>query len=91
MPFGRNRCPDGMDLNTALAFCVKPDFKCKVQTTTCYKWVTCSVGGPDDDVRVAPALSPPVLLRLQVSVNRLRNGCDELHARANVVCCQYEC
>ena len=89
MPYGRNRCPGGMDLNTALRSCIKPDLKCKVQTTTCYKWVTCPVGGPDDDVPVPPALLQSV--RFQVTVNRLPNGCDELHARANVICCQYEC
>ena len=89
MLFGRNRCPNGMDLNTALGFCFKPDLKCKVQTTPCYKWVTCPVGGPDDVVPIAPALLP--LVRLPVTANRLPNGCDELHARPNVVCCQYEC
>ena len=83
MPYGRKKCDGGMDLNTALNYCPKPNLKCKVETTTCYKWVECSVGGPGE--------RPPPVLFSSVSSTRLSNNCDQFHAWANIVCCQYEC
>ena len=83
MPFGRKKCDGGMDYDTALGYCVKPTLKCKVETRTCYKWVECSVGGPDE-------IAPPSLSR-SISARMLSNNCIEFHGWANVVCCQYEC
>ena len=82
MPYGRKKCDGGMDQGTALNYCIKPNLKCKVETQTCHKWVECPVGGPGED----PA---PMLFR--VTVKMLANNCQEFHAWANIVCCQYVC
>ena len=82
MPFGRKKCDGGMDYNTALGNCLKPKLKCKVETITCYKWVECPVGGRDE-------IPPPKLM--SVTITALANNCNQFHAWANVVCCQYEC
>ena len=86
MPYGRKKCDGGMDYNTALGYCIKTTLKCKVETTTCYKWVECPFGGPSEK-------PPPVLSsrRRRMIVTKLNNGCSEFHALANIVCCQYEC
>lgn len=75
-------CPGGMDLSTAFNYCWKPDLKCKVQTRTCYKFVTCPVGGPSE--RPPPSV---------VNTFRTNDGdlCWEHHIFSNIVCCEYIC
>ena len=85
IPYVGKICDGGMDYDTALRYCDKPDLKCKVATRTCYKWVTCPGGGGSE----APPSSLMAVNSLVVEVPS--NGCLERHVYADVSCCKYEC
>lgn len=85
IPYVGKICDGGMDYDTALRYCDKPDLKCKVATRTCYKWVTCPGGGGSE--------APPSSLMAVNSlvVEERSNGCLEQHVYADINCCRYEC
>ena len=85
IPYVGKICDGGMDYDTALRYCDKPDLKRKVATRTCYKWVTCAGGGRSEP----PPFSLMAVNSLVVEVRS--NGCLERHVYADVICYRYEC
>lgn len=92
----RKLCPGGMDLSTAYQYCVKPDLKCKVTGTVCYKYEICPVGGQGEP--------PPPFVGQQnipdINLNVIGGGgpnsqpksrCWTDHIYRAIVCCEYIC